>query len=46
MSDCKLEEKRPCDYIPPQIMMQEVMVEKGFAGSNEGGQQLPDWDII
>ena len=33
-------------YCPPEAVVLEVKVEQGFAGSNEGGQQLPSWEII
>lgn len=33
-------------YLPPQIEVVTVAVERGFAASNGGGMQLPDWDII
>lgn len=33
-------------YLPPQIEVVTVAVEQGFSASNNGGMQLPDWDII
>lgn len=32
-------------YITPEILIIEVLVEKGFAGSNEG-MNTPDWGEI
>jgi len=35
------------EYVPPQMDILLISVEKGFAGSDDGeGSSIPKWEII
>lgn len=34
------------EYVSPEVLVMEILVEKGFAGSGEDGMNTPDWGEI